>query len=62
MHFRFVFLLDESDGGRFLIVDGQHGSVIRPSVWPVPPALPPYPDANEGTGLPETGLMDCWSW
>ena len=50
-HFRLVHPLDESAGGRFPAVDGQHGSTVRPSVWPVPPASPPYPDTSEGTDL-----------
>ena len=58
--FRSVHLPDEPVGGRFLVTDGQHGSAIHPYVWLVPPALSPYPDANEGTGLPDTDLMDCW--
>ena len=60
MHFQSVLLPDEPAGGRFLATDGQHGSVIRPSVWHVPPASSPYPNASEGTGLQGTGLLDCW--
>ena len=62
MHFRPVRLPDEPTGGRFLTIDGQHGSATRPSVWPAPPALPPYPDANEGTGLLWIDSLVCWSW
>ena len=60
MHFRSVHLPHKPTGGRFLATDGQHGSAIQPSVWPVPLALSPYLDASEGTGLPETDLLDCW--
>ena len=60
MHFQSVRLLNEPAGGRFLVADGQLSSVIQPSVWSVPPALSPYPDASEGTSLPKTGLLDCW--
>ena len=62
MHFRFVRLLEEPPGGYFLAIDGQHGSAIRPSVWLVPPPLPPYPDASEGTGLLGIDSLGCWSW
>ena len=62
MHFLSVRLPNELVGGCFLVVDGRHSSTIRPSVWPVPPALPPYPDANEGTGLPRINSLGCWSW
>ena len=34
---------------------------IRPSVWLVPLALPPYPDASEGTGLLGIDSLGCWS-
>ena len=61
MHFRSVHLPDEPASGRFLVADGQHGFAIQPSVWPVPLALSPYPEANKGTGLLETDLLDCWS-
>ena len=62
MHFRSVRLPNEPAGSRFLTTDGQHGFSIRPSVWLVPLVLPPYLDASEGFGLPETGLLDYWSW
>ena len=62
VHFRSVLLPNEPAGGPFFAADGQHGSVIQPSVWPAPPALSPYPDASEGTGLLETDLLDCWPW
>ena len=59
MHFQSVHLPDEPTGDRFLTADGQHDSTIQPYVWHVPPALFLYPDANEGTSLPETDLLDC---
>ena len=62
MHFRSVCLQDELAGGRFLAVDGQHDSAIRPYVWLVPLSLPPYPGPSEGTGLPRIDSLGCWSW
>ena len=62
MHFRSVRLQDEPTGGRFLAVDGQHGSAIRPYVGHVPLSLPPYPGPSEGTGLPRIDSLSCWSW
>ena len=59
MHFRSIHLPDEPAGSHFLTADSQHDSVIQPSVWPIPPALSPYPEASQGTGLPETDLLDC---
>ena len=44
------------------IVSGLHVLVIRPFVWPAPPALPPSPDANEETDLRWVGLQGCWTW
>ena len=49
VRFRSVHLPYEYAGGRFLVADGRHDSATRPSVLHVPPALPPYPVANEGT-------------
>ena len=60
MHFQYVHLPDEPASGHFLAANGQHGSTIQPSVCHILPALSPYPDASKGTGLPETGLLDCW--
>ena len=60
MHFQPNLLPNEPTGDRFLVVDGQHGSAIQPSVWHVLPASSPYPDASEGTGLQGTGLLGCW--
>ena len=60
MHFQFDLLPNEPAGDRFLVANGQHGSAIQPSVWPIPPALSPYLDANKGTDLQETGWLDCW--
>ena len=60
MHFQSNLLLDEPVGDRFRATDGQHGSAIQPSVWSVLLALSPYLDANEGTGLLGTDLLDCW--
>ena len=62
MHFRSVRLPNEPIGGRFPTADGRHNSATQPSVWPAPPALPPYPGANEGIGLPGIDSMGCWSW
>ena len=59
VHFQPDLLPDEPAGDRFLATDGQHGSATQPSVWPALPALSPYPDASEGTGLQGTGLLDC---
>ena len=61
MHFRSVRPLGESTGGHFPAADGQHGSAVRPSVWPIPPTSPPYPDASDGTDLRGTDSLDCWS-
>ena len=60
MHFRYVLILNEPAGDRFLAADGQHDSVIQSSIWHASPALSPYPNAGEGTGLLETNLLDCW--
>ena len=57
IHSRPVHPLSESAGGRFLAVDYQHGFAIRPSVWPIPSALPPYLSASEG--LVFEGQI-CW--
>ena len=54
MHFLSVRPPGESAGG-------QHDSVVRPSVWPVPPALPPYLGASEGTDLRGTDSLGFWS-
>ena len=62
MHFLSVRLLAEPVGSCFLIVDGQHGFAIRPSVWLVPPTLPPYLGVNEGIGLLGIDFLGCWSW
>ena len=43
VYFRPVHPLGESAGGHFPVADDQHGSTIRPYVWLVPPASPPYP-------------------
>ena len=61
MHFRSVRLPDKPSVDRFPATDGQHGSVIRPFVWHVPPTLPPYPGASEGIGLPGIDSLSCWS-
>ena len=61
LHFRPVHPLGESVGDRFLAVNGQHGSAVRPSVWHVPLASPPYPSANEGTDHRGTDSPGCWS-
>ena len=61
MHFRSVHSLCDSVGGRFPIVDGQHGPAVRPSIWPIPLASPPYPGTSEGTYLRGTDLLDYWS-
>ena len=62
MHFLSIRLPEEPAGSRFLAADGQHESTTRPSVWHVPSALPPYPNASEGTGLPGIDSLGCWSW
>ena len=59
MHFRSVRLADKPAGGHFPTADGQHGSATQPSVWPVPPALAPYPGASEGIGLPGIDSLGC---
>ena len=59
MHFRSVRLPDEPVGSCFPIADGQHDSTIRPFVWLVPPALPPYFGASEGIGLPGIDSLGC---
>ena len=58
-HSRAVHLPNEPADGHFPVVVGQHDSATRPSVWHVPPALPPCPDTSEAISLPE---IDCWSW
>ena len=60
MHFQFIRLPNEPTSGRFLDADGQHDSAIQPYVWLIPPVLSPYLNANEGIGLLETDLLDCW--
>ena len=62
MHFRSVCLSDEPVGGRFPAIDGQHDSAIWPSVWLIPTALPPYPGASEGIGLPGVDSLGCCLW
>ena len=59
MRFHPDLLPDELAGDCSLTVDGQHGSVIQPSVWPVLFASSPYPDTSEGTGLQGTDLLGC---
>ena len=39
-----------SVSGRSPVVSGSHVLVIRPFVWPAPPASPPSPGASEETG------------
>ena len=58
MHFQSDLLPDDQAGDRFLRTDGQQRSTIHPFFWPVLPALSPYLDASEGTGLLGTGLLD----
>ena len=62
VHFLSICLPDEPAGGRFPTTDGQHDSVTRSFVWPVPPTLPPYLGANEGIGLLRIDSLGCWSW
>ena len=57
MSFHPDLLPDEPAGDRSLAADGQHGSVIQPSVWPILPTSSPYPDTSEGTGLQGTDLL-----
>ena len=59
MHFRSVRLPDKLAGGRFPIADRRHDSATRPYVWPIPPVLPPYPDASEGLGLLRIDSLGC---
>ena len=61
VHFLPVHPQGEYAGGHFPATDDQHGSAIRPSVWPVPLASPPYPEASGGTDLRGTGSLGCWS-
>ena len=35
-----------SVGVRSIVVIGSHAHVIRPSIWPAPPASPPYLDSG----------------
>ena len=44
-------------GGRSPAVNGPHVLVIRPSVGPTPPVLPPSPGASGGTGPRWVGLL-----
>ena len=60
MHFHPDPLPNEPAGDRSLAADGQHGSVIQPSVWVALLALFPYPDASEETGLQGIDLLGCW--
>ena len=60
MRFYPDLLPDELAGDRSLAADGQHGSTIQPSIWPVLPPSSPYPDASEGIGLQGTDLLGCW--
>ena len=60
VHFQPDLLPDEPASDHYLAIDGQQGSAIQPSVWPVLLALSPYPDVSEGTSLQGTGLLDCW--
>ena len=61
MHFQSVRLPNELLGGHFPATEGQHGYAIRPSIWLVPPTLPPSPGASEGIG-PRIDSLGCWSW
>ena len=49
-------------GGRSLAVNGPHVFVIRQSVGPTPPVLPPSPGTSGGTGPRWVGLLGCWTW
>ena len=60
MHFHPDPLPNEPAGDRYLAIDGQHGSAIQPSVWPVLLTSSPYSDASEETGLQGTDLLGCW--
>ena len=59
MHFQSVHPLGESTGSRFVAAVNQHGSAFRPSVWPIPPASPPYLGVSEGTDLRGTDSFGC---
>ena len=60
MHFHPDPLPNEPAGDCSLAADGQHGSIIQPSIWPVLLTSPPYPDASEETDLQGTDLLGCW--
>ena len=47
-------------GDRSPSVNGPHVSVIRPSVGPASPVLPPSPGTSGGTGPRWVGLLGCW--
>ena len=61
MNFRSVHPLGESTWGHFPTADGQCGSTVWPSIWPVPLTSPPYLGTNEGTDLRGTDSLGCWS-
>ena len=62
MHFQYVLIPYELAGDRFLATDSHHDSAIQPSVYLIPPALSPYPDASKETGLPGVDFLDWWPW
>ena len=60
MHFHPDPLPNEIAGDCSLTTDGQHGSVIQPSVWLALLASSPYPDSSEEAGPQGTDLLGCW--
>ena len=46
-------------GARSPVVNGLHVHIIRPSVWPVLPAWPPFLDASGETGLQWADSLGC---
>ena len=48
--------------GRSPVVNGPHVLVIRSSVGPTPPVLPPSPGASGETCPRLVDLLGCWTW
>ena len=57
MHFHPDPFPNELAGDCSLAADGQHSSVIQPSVWPALLDSFPYLDVSEETGPQGTGLL-----
>ena len=60
--YRACWTLSGSLRGRSPVVSGPYVLVIRPFVWPAPPASPPSPSTNEETGPRWVDLLGCWTW